>query len=73
MKLVKILLCFFMIISTEVCSQDQPISLVDFVNPLVGSDSAFELSNGNTYPAIATPWGMNFWTPQTGEMGNQRI
>ena len=59
-----------MIISTEVCSQDQPISLVDFVNPLVGSDSAFELSNGNTYPAIATPWGMNFWTPQTGEMGN---
>ena len=70
MKLVKILLCFFMIISTEVCSQDQPISLVDFVNPLVGSDSAFELSNGNTYPAIATPWGMNFWTPQTGEMGN---
>ena len=44
--------------------------LVDFVNPLVGTDSAFELSNGNTYPAIATPWGMNFWTPQTGEMGN---
>jgi len=44
--------------------------LVDFINPLVGSDSAFELSNGNTYPAIATPWGMNFWTPQTGEMGN---
>ena len=45
-------------------------NLVDFVNPLVGTDSAFELSNGNTYPAIATPWGMNFWTPQTGEMGN---
>lgn len=44
--------------------------LVDFVNPLVGSDSAFELSNGNTYPAIATPWGMNFWTPQTGKMGD---
>ena len=46
------------------------ISYVDFVNPLVGSDSSFELSNGNTYPAIATPWGMNFWTPQTAEMGN---
>ena len=45
-------------------------NLVDFVNPLVGSDSAFELSNGNTYPAIATPWGMNFWTPQTGKMGD---
>ncbi len=45
-------------------------NLVDLVNPLVGTDSSFELSNGNTYPAIATPWGMNFWTPQTGKMGN---
>ena len=41
-----------------------------WVNPLVGSDSEYPLSNGNTYPAIATPWGMNFWTPQTGNMGN---
>ena len=39
---------------------------VDFVNPLVGTASSFELSTGNTYPAIARPWGMNFWTPQTG-------
>lgn len=46
------------------------INLVDFVNPLVGTESSFKLSNGNTYPAIAVPWGMNFWTPQTGEMGN---
>ena len=45
-------------------------NLVDLVNPLVGSDSEFVLSNGNTYPAIATPWGMNFWTPQTGKMGD---
>ena len=70
MKIVKILFCFFVIISTAAYGQNQSVSLVDFVNPLVGSDSAFELSNGNTYPAIATPWGMNFWTPQTGEMGN---
>ena len=42
---------------------------VEYVNPLVGTDSKFELSNGNTYPAIAMPWGMNFWTPQTGRMG----
>ncbi len=45
-------------------------SLVDFVNPLVGSDSDHSLSNGNTYPAIALPWGMNFWTPQTNKMGS---
>jgi predicted alpha-1,2-mannosidase len=40
------------------------------VNPLMGTQSKPELSNGNTYPAIALPWGMNYWTPQTGKMGN---
>ena len=40
-----------------------------YVNPLMGTQSSFELSTGNTYPAIARPWGMNFWTPQTGKMG----
>ncbi len=44
--------------------------LVDFVNPLMGSDSQYDLSNGNTYPAIALPWGMNTWTPQTGKLGD---
>ncbi|MBQ7684988.1 MAG: GH92 family glycosyl hydrolase, partial [Bacteroidaceae bacterium] len=45
-------------------------SPVDLVNPLVGSFSKPSLSTGNTYPAIAVPWGMNFWTPQTGKMGD---
>jgi predicted alpha-1,2-mannosidase len=36
----------------------------------MGTESTYELSTGNTYPAIARPWGMNFWTPQTGKMGN---
>ena len=49
---------------------EQSSSLVDFVNPLMGTDSDFSLSNGNTYPAIATPWGMNFWTPMTAKMGD---
>ena len=40
-------------------------SPADLVNPLMGTDSEYKLSNGNTYPAIALPWGMNFWTPQT--------
>ncbi len=43
---------------------------VDYVSTLVGTASKFELSTGNTYPAIAMPWGMNFWVPQTGKMGN---
>ena len=42
----------------------------EYVNPLMGSQSVHELSTGNTYPAIARPWGMNFWTPQTGKMGD---
>lgn len=41
-----------------------------YVNPLMGTQSSYELSTGNTYPAISRPWGMNFWTPQTGKMGN---
>ncbi|NDV95606.1 glycoside hydrolase family 92 protein [Dysgonomonas sp. 521] len=43
---------------------------VDYVSPLVGTQSKYSLSTGNTYPAIAMPWGMNFWMPQTGKMGD---
>lgn len=48
-------------------AQTQP---VDYVSTLVGTQSTYQLSTGNTYPAIAMPWGMNFWTPQTGKMGD---
>ena len=43
---------------------------VDYVSILVGTQSKHSFSTGNTYPAIALPWGMNFWTPQTGKMGD---
>jgi predicted alpha-1,2-mannosidase len=43
---------------------------VDYVNPLMGTQSTYELSSGNTYPSIGLPWGMNFWTPQTGKNGD---
>lgn len=43
---------------------------VEWINPLMGTDSKPSLSNGNTYPTIALPWGMNFWSPQTGRMGD---
>ncbi|RYF18952.1 MAG: glycoside hydrolase family 92 protein [Flavobacteriales bacterium] len=43
---------------------------VELVNPLMGTQSKVSLSNGNTYPAVGVPWGMNMWTPQTGKMGN---
>ncbi len=45
-------------------------SPVDYVNTLMGTDSKISLSNGNTVPSVALPWGMNQWIPQTGKMGD---
>ena len=78
MKYIRISIYFIIIVNLS-CThkkevsggkENQIISLVDYVNPLMGTDSKYTLSNGNTYPAIATPWGMNFWTPMTSEMGD---
>ena len=51
-------------------SGNEAFDPVEYALPLMGTQSSFELSTGNTYPAIARPWGMNFWTPQTGKMGD---
>jgi len=75
----KVLILFVSFILLTSCNEkkeeidkevNENISLVDYVNPLMGTDSEYILSNGNTYPAIATPWGMNFWTPMTSKMGD---
>ena len=42
----------------------------DYVSTLVGTLSEHSFSTGNTYPATAIPWGMNFWTAVTGKMGD---
>ena len=42
----------------------------EYVNTLQGTNSKFELTRGNTYPTTALPFGMNTWTPQTGENGS---
>ena len=56
---------------TAATSCDEPSARPsEYVSTLVGTHSDFTLSTGNTYPAVALPWGMNFWTPQTGEMGS---
>ncbi len=63
-----------MILGAGGCGQNQPaqdeVRPSDYVSTLVGTLSTFALSTGNTYPATALPWGMNFWTPQTGKMGD---
>src|SRR5690606_3950373 len=64
------------IVSASVTSSAQTVPVsdsktpVEWVSPLMGTDSDYHVSNGNVYPAIAMPWGMNFWTPQTGGMGD---
>ena len=55
---------------TSASAEDNHKDYASLVNPLMGTESTFELSAGNTYPAIARPWGMNFWTPQTASNGD---
>ncbi len=56
------------------CRSNEKVELVtdpaEYVSTLVGSLSEHSFSTGNTYPATALPWGMNFWTPVTGRMGD---
>lgn len=49
---------------------EQMLPPSEYVTTLVGTQSDHAFSSGNTYPAVALPWGMNFWTPQTGTMGD---
>ncbi len=46
---------------------DTPKSRADLPDPLVGTWSMYELSHGNTYPGVFTPFGMLGWTPQMTE------
>ena len=63
-----LLFLIIVLFNTNIFAQQK--ELADYVNPLVGTMSTYALSNGNTYPAIAVPFGMNFWTPQTGKNGD---
>ncbi|MEK3877684.1 GH92 family glycosyl hydrolase [Paenibacillus sp. FSL M7-0420] len=45
------------------------MKLVDYVNPMQGTESDFRYSNGNTLPLTAMPFGMAAWCPQTHEAG----
>ena len=47
----------------------QNTDLAPYANTLQGTDSKFELSRGNTYPAIGVPFAMHLWSPQTGPNG----
>ncbi|MBO7316003.1 MAG: glycoside hydrolase family 92 protein, partial [Paludibacteraceae bacterium] len=63
----KYIVLFFYIFFVGQCFSFSP---VDSVNTLMGTASTYNFSHGNTYPAVAMPWGMNFWSAQTGENGS---
>ncbi len=70
MRSIKYLLPVFLWIGQPAPVIAQTTDWVNLVNPLIGTDSRYELSNGNTYPSVSLPWAMNSWTPQTNKMGN---
>lgn len=70
LRLKKSLWVALMLIGSIASSAQEKPDPISYVSTLVGTQSKFELSTGNTYPAIAMPWGMNFWVPQTGKMGD---
>jgi predicted alpha-1,2-mannosidase len=62
----KLFLVLSLFLSLGLFAQEKK-TLVDYVNPIMGTASVSSFSHGNTYPAVAMPWGMNFWSPQTGK------
>jgi predicted alpha-1,2-mannosidase len=66
MKKIMVFLLLFMVSEGFALQKN----LVQYVNTLQGTDSHFELSYGNTYPAVALPFGLHFWSAQTGKNGN---
>ena len=71
----RIILSFLLLTALAACRQApdkaaRPVPPEDYVNVMAGTFSSYELSAGNTYPAVGLPWGASFWTPQTGRNGN---
>ncbi|MGN0189151.1 MAG: hypothetical protein ACI395_06510, partial [Candidatus Cryptobacteroides sp.] len=69
----KPLLLLAALLASACCNCPEPQAATDpadYVSTLTGTLSEHSFSTGNTYPATAVPWGMNFWTPVTGKMGD---
>ena len=63
----RVLLLIFIALMLYQC-HNETLQPVDYVNTLIGTHANQHFSHGNTYPAVTRPWGMNFWTAQTGVM-----
>lgn len=58
-----------MLVGSNVLSA-QEVNLVKYVDTRQGTNTKYEFSYGNTYPAASLPFGMNTWTAQTGKNGD---
>jgi len=58
------------LISFLAAGHAQERDLVRYVNTLQGTDSEWALSYGNTYPTVALPFGVHFFSAQTGKNGD---
>ena len=63
------LFCTVALFTAGLSAAQQP-NLVKYVNTRQGTNTKYEFSYGNTYPATSLPFGMNTWTPQTGKNGD---
>lgn len=71
MKYNKYLISFLLIqFLSHAQGSNTALDLVQYVNTLQGTNSKHELTKGNTYPTTALPFGMNTWSPQTGNNGD---
>jgi predicted alpha-1,2-mannosidase len=58
-----------LLLASAAFGADVKPSLADLPDPLVGTWSSYELSHGNTYPGVFTPFSMIGWTAQMSEGG----
>ncbi|WP_421918738.1 GH92 family glycosyl hydrolase [Marinifilum sp.] len=74
-KSIPIRLVLIAVIFTACQSEDHPVNLVDYVNPLIGTAPSTTISalehghgkenNAQVVPYVTVPFGMTNWTPQT--------
>lgn len=60
MKNIRLLAFVSIIISGVYCQGQQPVNLVEFVNPFIGTGG-----HGHTYPGVSVPFGMVQLSPDT--------
>ena len=69
-RLLYIIAAIWLLTACSLEDREMVTDPADYVSTLTGTLSSHAFSSGNTYPATAMPWGMNFWTPVTGRMGD---